>query len=311
MTAEVEVNVKLPSSHVLIDDNHPGSGRYSSNSNELTKAKMAISVWTLENQRYFTLTFASVSDPLLSSTLSQPEKRSLADPLGEKSTNSTPVLSSPRIPFCCPVCGSSTAITPSSTGLLPSIASAPARIALSVSDVTKIPSVLDKMNCMKGAMIDSMEMPVLAMWKDESLAIPNEAACKLMHQVTDPPTVDAHRLLAQFRIYTEDFGRQLDPDEYPIVQLCRSQKPFRGLKVGIIDSKHQRKRFDVSGETIIDETTGEFMAGIILLTDGTDYTETIRNQVELDHRQFQLICDTIPQMVCLNLGSFRLKISTR
>jgi hypothetical protein len=164
---------------------------------------------------------------------------------------------------------------------------------------------------MRGAMIDSMEMPVLAMWKDESLIIPNEAACKLMHQVTDPPTVDTHHLLAQFRVYTEDFGRQLDPHEYPIVQLCRSQKPFRALKVGIIDSNHQRKRFDVSGDTINDETTGEFLAGIIVLTDVTGYAETIRNQVELDRQQFQLICDTIPQMVCLTLGPFRLKSSAR
>ena len=54
----------------------------------------------------------------------------------------------------------------------------------------------------------------------------------------------------------------------------------------------------MSGEGIVDDKTGEFLAGIIALTDVTEYTDIIKTQSEENDQQFQLICDTMPQLVC-------------
>lgn len=151
---------------------------------------------------------------------------------------------------------------------------------------------------MKDGIINAMEIPVFAMWKDESLAVPNTAASRLMHQEANPVSDNAYDLLSRFKVYTEDFGRQLEPEEYPVVKLCRTQKPFSKWKIGLLDSNGQRKQFDVSGECIKDEKNGEFLAGIVVLKDVTEYIDIIKTQHEEIDQQFQLICDSMPQMVC-------------
>lgn len=54
---------------------------------------------------------------------------------------------------------------------------------------------------------------------------------------------------------------------------------------------------EVSGEGIHDEQTGEFMGGMVALKDVTEYTDKLAAQTEENEQQFQLICDTMPQMV--------------
>ena len=57
--------------------------------------------------------------------------------------------------------------------------------------------------------------------------------------------------------------------------------------------------FEVSGEGIHDEQTGEFIGGMVALHDITEFTNKLAAQTEENEQQFQLICDTMPQMVCL------------
>ena len=145
--------------------------------------------------------------------------------------------------------------------------------------------------------MNAVEMPIFTLWKDESLGFPNKAAARLMHQEVDPTTSDAYDLLSRFRIYTSDFRRELAPEEFPIVRLCRTQKPFSKWKVGIIDAAGKQLSFDVSGELVHDEKTGEFLAGIVVLKDVTEYTDIIKTQSQENDEQFELICDTMPQML--------------
>lgn len=145
--------------------------------------------------------------------------------------------------------------------------------------------------------MNAVDVPVFTLWKDESLAFPNNAAKRLMHQDADPTNDEAYDVLSRFRIYTEDFKRELSPEEYPIVRLCRTQKPFSKWKVGIVDGNGKHLSFDVSGEGIHDEKTGEFLAGIIVLKDVTEYTDIIKTQSRENDEQFELICDTMPQML--------------
>ena len=150
---------------------------------------------------------------------------------------------------------------------------------------------------MKDAIMNAVEIPVFTLWKDESLGFPNKAAAQLMHQDVDPTTEDAYDLLSRFHVFTEDFKRKLSPEEFPIVQLCRTEKPFHKWKVGVVDGNGKRLNFDVSGEGIHDEDTGEFLAGIVVLKDVTEYTDMIKTQHRENDEQFEIICDTMPQML--------------
>ena len=153
---------------------------------------------------------------------------------------------------------------------------------------------------MKDAIIDAMKMPVMVMWHDESLTIQNKATSRLLHTTSTSTPNNPLEMLSQFKYCTEDFERQLQPEEYPIIQLVRTRKPFSKWKIGLKDPQSRRKNFDCSGEAIIDESTGEFIAGLIVLNDVTEYKDIIKAQNDENDQQFEMICDTMPQMVSPN-----------
>ena len=55
--------------------------------------------------------------------------------------------------------------------------------------------------------------------------------------------------------------------------------------------------YDVTGEAVFDEKTGEFIAGMTTFKDVTEYTEKLKTQSEENERQFEMICDTMPQLL--------------
>lgn len=265
----------------------------------LKKAEIAISPWSMEHQRYFTLTFTSFADPSLSTTPTQLRGTFQAEHQGASSETSASVLPSPISSSDGQSHDSPTATTYSSTKNATSIALAADLGGFNKSRINNPSNLLERLNRIKAAMIDSVETPVIAMCQDESFAVANKAALTLMHQETDSATTAPLDLFAELKLYTEDFGRKLEPEEYPIVQICRSRKSFDKRKVGVLDSKSQRKRFDVRGETIFDKRNGEFVGGIVFMKDVTGFAEIIPNQFATGPQQFKLICDTIPQMVWL------------
>ena len=293
------VNVVLNSQYIGHGNHSSSRSPMSSSSNVLTDVKMIISIWTMETQRYFTLTFTSTSNTATSSTRTHhPRAISRSSTQGALSPPPLSNPSSPTSPGFCSNCGSSqgaTLTTPA--GIHLSLSPFPPLGAPDKSDVALSPSVLHKTTRMKDAIINAMEIPVLAMWKDETVAIPNKAASKLMQQVADPISEDAYDLLSRFKLYTEDFQRELKVDEHPIIKLCRTQTPFVKCKIGLIDSNLKRRQYDVGGEGVFDEKTGGFLFGIVTLQDVTEYTDIIKTQSEENDQQFQLICDTMPQML--------------
>ena len=293
------VNVVISSQYIAVSDNAPLRDQKSPNLGSSVRAKMIISMWTFENQQFFTLTFTHTSHGYRVPTRVHSRTLSRTATHGGKlspSSQSTP--SSPNSPTVCSNCGSApSSALASPTGAPMSVSVFPPLGGPDKSDVSISPTIIKKIHRMKDAMMNAVEIPIFAMWKDESLAFPNKAAERLMHQPADPTTDDAYDLLSRFHVYTQDFERQLTPDEYPIVKLCRTQKPFSRWKIGIIDGDGRRLNFDVCGEGIYDETTGEFLAGIVVLKDVTEYTDMIKTQNRENDEQFQLICDTMPQML--------------
>ena len=155
-----------------------------------------------------------------------------------------------------------------------------------------------KVTMMKDAILDIMKIPVLTMWRDESLTFPNTAARRLMAVAADATSDDGYDFLSRFKAYTPDFDRQLAPDENPLVRLVRAQKSFSNVKLGMIGpTSGKRLTYDVMGEAIFDEKSGEFLAGLIAMKDVTAYTNQLAAQSEENEQQFQLICDTMPQML--------------
>ncbi|KAL8850440.1 MAG: hypothetical protein Q9221_004582 [Calogaya cf. arnoldii] len=292
------VNVVLSSQYIADGNIKTSKSQNSPHGDGQIRAKMIISIWTLDSQRYFTLTFTHASKSPTHSVRSHSRTQSKAQTYERLSPSAQSSPPSPGTPGLCPSCGS----TPSSalaspTGATLSIAPFPPPSAPEKSVLASSPAVLKKISRMKDAILNVVDIPVFALWKDESLAFPNNAVKRLMYQDVDPTTDDAYDVLSRFRIFTEDFKRELTPEEYPIVRLCRTEKPFSKWKVGIVDAHGRHLNFDVSGEGIHDEKTGEFLAGIVVLKDVTEYTEAIKTQNRENDEQFELICDTMPQML--------------
>ena len=257
------------------------------------RARLIISIWMLQGEKYFTLSFTNISHD--STPTTDTSSRSLSG-----SPTSVPVSSSSDTSLASPITHHNSNSGPSleypSGKLLTLIPFSPLSAPTS-AEVPSPPSVLQKTTKMKDAILNTMEIPVCAMWKDQSLAFPNKAAMRVLHTCTDHTTEDSHNLLSGFKCWTEDFSRELNEDEYPLVELCRTQKPFKSWKIGFKDSKRGNTVYDCSGECYYDEKTGEFLGGIMALKDVTEYTSLLKSQSEVNEQQFELICHTTPNMV--------------
>ena len=154
---------------------------------------------------------------------------------------------------------------------------------------------------MKDAMLDATDIPVIALWQDQSLAVPNKAVVRIMHFDTDPVSDDGNDVLSRYRIFTEDFQQELEQCDFPLVKLCRTQQPFSRVRIGIMDSQNRQKIYEVVGQCVYNEENGKFQAAVCALKDVTWYTDLLKaqnEQNEQNEQQFQLICETLPQIVC-------------
>ena len=300
----VEVLItKIPTRYLATGKMKPGGEK-------ATFAKMIITVWKIENENYFTLTFTNTdsSRSSLPGSRAQPRAvskitRSNTSSLGSSNSGSYPRSSPGSV-------GSNRSSNHGSSNT--SAITSPIRASMSASPfpplgppsrsnttLSSTTSSLQKVIMMKDALLDNTSVPILAMWKDESLAIPNKAARRLFHPSADFSDVkDGVDLLSKLAIWDETFTTELSPAEYPISVLVRTQQPFSGRKIGMIDpDTNQRIVLDCLGEALEDETTGEFLAGILTCRDITTITEEITEIKEKDEQRFKVICESMPQMI--------------
>lgn len=265
-----------------------------------TFAKMIISVWEIaEHQSYFTLTFTNTDS---SSHVAQ-SKRAVARPGTLESAEKKTIATSSNPPSVTSSHDSSSSplhrLSPGDV----SLASSPfPPMGPPFKSMQSAPSVLQKMLIIKDALLDNTEQPIIAMWRDGSAVYPNAAARQLM---VKRPSVEAKpeqpdgntEILEQWTLYTEDFSRMLEPHEYPISILLRTQTPSSGTRFGIIHPNGKRLVYDVLSEAIRDEETGEFLAGVVTCRDVTNLAKEIDRIKEVDAERFKLICDSMPQLV--------------
>lgn len=261
-------------------------------------AKMIISVWDIsEQQTYFTLTFTNTES---TSSVSS-RKKAVARPSALESADRKTIFTASKPPSAASSHGSSSS---------PSYHVSPGTVSLSSSpfppmgppfqhkSLQNAPSMLQKTMILKDALLDNTEMPILAMWKDGTVAFPNAAARRLMEKdaTLDKP-FDGLEVLSNWTIYTDDFSRTLEPSEFPMGVLLRTQIPFTDMRIGVIDRDGNKIRYNVLAEAIRDDETGEFLAGVISCRDITEMAKEIDLIKARDVERFKIICDTMPQLV--------------
>lgn len=263
-----------------------------------TYAKLIITVWGLDEQRYFTLTFTNTDTPLRRPETLEggPSKRRSQDPTvsPSHSASTSAVLKHDSFPRRASI---ASAIT-NPTNLCTSDSPFPALGPPSQKHLHSTSSSLQQLLVMKDALLDSTEIPILAMWKDFGLTISNKAARQMFH--TDPGLSDpknGYDLVTTWHAWNEAFTVPLQAEEHPIVELIRTERPFTSRKVGIKDKTGRKQTYDFAGEAIRDETTGEFLAGMVTARNITQMTEEIRDMKAKDEQRFQLICASMPQMI--------------
>ena len=259
-------------------------------------AKMIISIWHIEEEKFFSLSFTSTSpvqqiSHRQSNLFSRPTASTSNSRLVSKSAHSSTPTSSRSSST-----HSSVVTSPADSNLI--AAPFPPYSAPSKCSQPDAFTDFHKITRMKDAMLSAMEIPVLAIWKDESVVFPNLAARRMLAVVTDPTTEDSYDFVSRFKAYTADFGAELRQDEFPMTSLCRNQRGFSNWKIGMIEPRSgKRRNYDVSGKPVFDENTGEFFAGLIAFKDVTEYTEKLASQSKENEQQFQLMCNSMPQML--------------
>lgn len=260
--------------------------------------RMIISIWNMEGQRFFTMSFTSPgahhhhhhhhATPHAHHTVPR-AKSSQSTRSGTSAQSHTPTSSTSSSAVQSPSPSESSVSTPSS--FLPGGAPAKCSPPVAFTDYQKVTR-------MKDAMLRATEIPVVAMWKDESVVFPNAAARRLLSVNADATTDESYDFMSRFKPWSADFSRQLEDNDNPIISLCRTEKPFTRWQIGLINDKTgARSNFDVSGHPVFDEKNGEFFAGLIAFKDVTEYTEKIALQTAENEEQFSLICDMMPQML--------------
>jgi hypothetical protein len=265
-------------------------------------AKMIITVWEVDEEKFFTLTFTSTDTAQTSLPNSRGTSRQVIRAAKHNSRRSGSQSSPSSV--------SSGRSSNQGGGSNSSAITSPTNASMSSSPfpplgpptratISSAPSSLQKVIMMKDALLDNTQVPILAMWKDESLTIPNRAARRLFHPSADLTKVkDGFDLVSKWHVWDETFTTRLDPSEYPISVLVRTQTPFEHTKIGIYDPETDRRLvFDCLGEALRDQHTGEFLAGILICRDITSMTEQMNEIKEKDEQRFELICDSMPQMI--------------
>ncbi|KAL1879246.1 hypothetical protein Daus18300_001825 [Diaporthe australafricana] len=261
-------------------------------------AKMIISVWEIsEQQTYFTLTFTNTE----STSHMESKKKAVARPSALESADRKTIFTASKPNSAASSHGSSSSpsyrLSPGNVSLVSS-PFPPMGPPFQQKPLQSSPSMLQKTMILKDALLDNTEMPILAMWKDGTVAFPNAAARRLMERdaTLDKP-IDGLDVLNNWTIYTDDFSKTVEPSEFPMGVLLRTQKPFSDMRIGIIDRDGNKIRYSVLGEAIRDDETGEFLAGVITCRDVTKMAKEIDLIKARDAERFKLICDTMPQLV--------------
>ncbi|KAF1951884.1 hypothetical protein CC80DRAFT_423851 [Byssothecium circinans] len=264
---------------------------------EALQATLIISLWSIEDVQYYTLTFTSAHAAPVTPHASCPSRRFItrtATSFDLRKSRSSASSSSGNLSGQGPNPTSNVA----SPNFQPMEFPPRGPLLKSKGGLSTTAFIFQKASQMKDAILNSISLPAYAMWKDESFGLPNRALLQLMPGDAISTSGDQRAFLSRFLVYTEDFSRQLAVDKFPIMHICRTQQRINSRRVGM---RHpvsgNRLIFDISGEVVSHDVTGEFLGGIVILKDVTEYTQKLAAQVQKNEQQFEYIANFMPVMV--------------
>lgn len=277
------------------------------------QAQMIVSIWATEDEQYYTLTFtAGKTERVTSPTPS--EGAGTGTKTTSRTVSRTPTSYSNSVPSGL---SSNSSSSSRQSGLKRSVQTPPSSTYASPTTIPQMdfpprgpptkssqhaaPTMFSKTNRLKEALLNSMNIPAYAMWKDESFGIPNKAAINLIYPWLEDGKWDsseqARDFLSHYTLYYEDFSAEIPLEDFPILRLMREREAFEGYRVGMYSAKDGSSMlFDVCGEPLIDEK-GEFLGGLVLFYDVTGFAKTINRQQRQNDEQFEDICNMVPQMI--------------
>lgn len=148
------------------------------------QAQMIVSVWATDEDLFFTLTFTASgqagSKPFegaktTSRTVSR-HSASLRSGMGSESSSNSSGQQKSNHTTSTPTSITSYVTSPRSTDFLPN--GPPGK------SLASAPTMFSKTNRLKDAILNTMNIPAYAMWKDETFGVPNKAAIKLIYPVS-------------------------------------------------------------------------------------------------------------------------------
>ena len=263
------------------------------------QAQMIISIWANEEDLYFTLTFTATSE---STSVSSDSHKTVSRTVSRHSTSLKSGLSSEssnssghqRASIAASAAASTTSlITSPRVEYLPRGPPGQSTAAA--------PTMFSKTNRLKDAIMNSMSIPAYALWKDGTFGVPNTAAIRLLYpwiaEGAYDPNEQAKDFLAKFVLWTPDFTTEIPQEDFPILRLMRDRISFEGYRVGMYSAKDgSRMLFDASGEPILD-AKGEFLGGLVMFHNITEFARTIDRQQKDNEMQFERVCNMVPVMV--------------
>lgn len=255
-------------------------------------ATMIISSWWTRGEKYYTLTFCSPSPTSCITQVKSAAAQATAKPRKSvDSPGSVSSISSGRRSQSSSSTSSSSFSTPS-----PYIPNFPPSGPATKSTRSTSTSILQKATRLRDALLNAVNLPCYALWRDQTVGIPNEALMKLCSH--DAGVTAGSDFLSLFAVWDEHFTRRLEYDEFPIVQLVRNEKRSEDTRVGLKDPRTGVPRvYDCNCECITDSETGEFLGGVAILKDVTDYVDRLAAQKNVTQKQFEYISNHIPPMV--------------
>ncbi|EFQ92366.1 hypothetical protein CFE70_001238 [Pyrenophora teres f. teres 0-1] len=264
---------------------------------EAMQASCIISIWSIEDTQYYTLTFTSATAATATKNAlssSRMVNRTNTGAYLDKSRSSGSSTSSGRRSGSNSN-GASKVVTPTLQQPEFPPRGPPTK---GNGDMASSASVFQKATQLKDAILNSITMPAYAMWKDENFGIPNKALLRLLSSDASYIPGDQRDFLSQFSCWTEDFQRLLTIDEFPIIEVCRTRDRVEKRRIGMRHPQTgTRLVYEINGEPVFHDETGDFLGGIVIFKDITEYTKQIAAQIEENEKQFEYIANFMPVMV--------------
>jgi PAS domain S-box-containing protein len=157
------------------------------------------------------------------------------------------------------------------------------------------PDIVERM---RHSVFDATRAKVMLLSADERYCMPNKNFLQTLGFSADRAfACGGIELISKIDAWDENFGEKLSMDDFPLIDLVRTRRDFRGRRIGFMHKvTGVKKVFNVSGECIHDTETGTFLGGIARFQELEELTKLLRYHKAWigDH---ETICNIMPHLI--------------